>query len=138
MTISPLSPVVRDDASAEFFDATARGVLLLRRCLACNHIRGPEIPMCTDCLSEAFEWISAAGTGQIESWVVMHAKPSPDASSPGPRIVVTVELAEGPWMTSALTGIDADGVTGGMRVVVAFERPDDSEAIPVFRPAPDR
>ena len=40
--------------------------------------------------------------------------------------------------TRALTGVDADSVVGGMAVVVAFDRPDGSEAIPVFRAAPDR
>ncbi len=94
--------------------------------------------MCTDCLSEGFEWTPAAGTGRLQSWVVLHAKPSPDGTTPEPRIIATVELAEGPWIASALMGVDVDRVTGGMTVVVAFERPDDSEAIPVFRPAPDR
>ena len=138
MTTNLLSPVVRDEASAEFFDGTARGVLLLRRCIACAHVRAPEIPMCTDCISESFEWIAAAGTGQLVSWVVLHAKASLDGTAPEPRIIATVELAEGPWITSALTDVDADRVTGAMPVVVAFERPDDSEAIPVFRPAPER
>ena len=94
--------------------------------------------MCTDCLSEAFERTPAAGTGHIESWVVLHPKPSLDGTAPTPRIVATVELAEGPWITSALIGVDADSVVGGMTVVVAFERPEGSEAIPVFRAAPAR
>lgn len=94
--------------------------------------------MCTDCLSEAFDWTPAAGTGQLVSWVVLHAKPTLDGATPEPRIVATVELKEGPWIASALMGVEADRLTGGMPVVVAFERPDDSEAIPVFRSAPDR
>lgn len=94
--------------------------------------------MCTACLSEAFEWTPAAGTGQIVSWVVLHAKPSLEGTVPEPRIIATVELAEGPWIASALMGVEADRLTGGMPVVVAFEHPDDSEAIPVFRPAPER
>lgn len=134
MTTNPLSPVVRDEASAEFFDGTARGVLLLRQCLDCGHLRTPEIPMCTDCLSESFEWSAAAGSGHLVSWVVLHAKPSIDGNTLAPRIVATVELAEGPWMTSALMGVDEKQITGRMPVVVAFERPEGSEAIPVFRP----
>ena len=138
MTTNPLSPVVRDEASGEFFDGTARGVLLLRRCLVCAHVRAPEVPMCTDCLSEAFEWTAAAGTGHLESWVVLHAKPRLDETTPDPRIIATVELVEGPWITSALMGVDPDSVVDGMTVVVAFERPEGSEAIPVFRAAPAR
>jgi len=136
MTSAPLPPVQRDEASAEFFDAAADGRLLLRRCTACGHVRSPEVPMCTDCISEASEWLDAAGTGHVESWVVIHTKPGADGSGPEPRVVVTVELAEGPWMVSALMGVPADAVTGGMPVVVGFERPEGGEAMPVFRPAP--
>ena len=91
--------------------------------------------MCTECLSESFEWITAAGTGHIESWVVLHQRSQPGSVAPEPRIVATVELTEGPWMVSALQGIASSDVTGGMPVVVAFDRPDNSEPIPVFRPA---
>lgn len=135
MTSAPLPPVQRDEASADFFDAAAQGRLLLRRCTDCGHVRSPEVPMCTECISEASEWLDAAGTGHVESWVVIHSKPGADGVVPEPRVVVTVELTEGPWMVSALTGLPADAVTGGMPVVVAFERPDDSEAIPVFHRA---
>ena len=138
MTTNPLSPVMRDEASAEYFDATARGELLLRRCHACGHVRGPEVPMCTDCLSEDFEWFVSSGTGHVESWVVLHSRAGADGVVPDPRIIATVELTEGPWMSSALLGIDPAAVTGTMPVVVAFERPEDSEAIPVFRPASAR
>jgi uncharacterized protein len=133
--LSTLPPVARDEASANFFDATAEGRLLLRACTDCQHIRGPEVPMCTECLSEDFNWIDAAGTGHLESWVVVHSRAGADGVVPAPRIIATVELTEGPWMIGALTGIEPEAVTGSLGVVVAFERPEDSESIPVFRPA---
>jgi uncharacterized protein len=132
MTVSQIAPVVRDEASAAFFDATAEGRLLLRRCSACGHPRSPEIPMCTECLSEDFAWFDATGTGHLESWVVMHARAGADGIVPSPRIVATVELDEGPWMIGALIDISPDDVRQDMLVKVAFVRPDDSEAIPVF------
>jgi uncharacterized protein len=90
--------------------------------------------MCTDCLSEAFEWFDADGTGHVESWVAFHGRPGTDAAEMSPRIVATVELAEGPWMVSTLLDIDSNEVRYQMPVHVSFVRPDDSEAIPVFRP----
>ena len=135
MSSNPLAPVLRDEASATFFDATAEGRLLLRRCTACQHIRGPEVPMCTECLAEDFEWLDAAGTGHVESWIVMHSRAGTDGIVPDPRVIATVELAEGPWMVGALRGVDIHAVAGAMPVRVAFERPEGSEAIPVFRPA---
>ena len=133
----PLAPVHRDDASAQFFDATAQGRLLLRRCNDCDHVRGPEVPMCTECLSESFEWFDAVGTGHVESWVVLPGRSGTDAASM-PRIVATVELTEGPWMISTLLDIVSSEVRYQMPVHVSFERPDDSESIPVFRPIDHR
>jgi uncharacterized protein len=132
---SSLAPVERDEASAAFFDATAQGRLLLRRCSECQHVRGPEVPMCTECLSESFDWFDATGTGHLESWVVVHSRAGADGVVPAPRIIATVELTEGPWMIGALIDSDADQIAGSMPVVVAFERPPDSESIPVFRSA---
>jgi uncharacterized protein len=135
MNHSTLPPVTRDEASAHFFDATAQGRLLLRACTDCHHIRGPEVPMCTECLSENFEWIDAAGTGHLESWVVVHSRAGADGVVPDPRIIATVELTEGPWIIGVLSDIDPGQISGSLPVVVAFERPPESESIPVFRPA---
>jgi uncharacterized protein len=135
MNHSSLPPVTRDEASAHFFEATAQGRLLLRACTDCQHVRGPEVPMCTECLSENFEWIDAAGTGHLESWVVVHSRAGADGVVPDPRIIATVELTEGPWMTGVLSDIDPGQISGSLPVVVAFERPPESESIPVFRPA---
>jgi uncharacterized protein len=132
---SSLAPVLRDEASATFFDATAQGRLLLRKCTACSHVRGPEVPMCTDCLSEDFDWFDAVGTGHLESWVVVHSRAGADGIVPVPRIIATVELTEGPWMIGALITSNPDGLAGSLPVIVAFERPPESEAIPVFHPA---
>ncbi len=131
--MNPLAPVQRDDASADFFDATAEGRLVLRRCSSCGHVRGPEVPMCTECLSEAFAWFDSAGAGHVESWVVLHSRPAADGTIVEPRVVVTVELEEGPWMIGALIDSDPADNFGGVAVRVDFVRPDESEAIPVFR-----
>jgi uncharacterized protein len=135
---SPLAPVFRDDASAEFFDATADGRLLLRKCASCSHVRGPEIPMCTECLNESFHWFDATGRGHVESWVVLHSRAGEDGVVPEPRIVVTIELEEGPWMVSALLDTDPATITHRFPVQLAFARPEGSEAIPVFRPRYER
>jgi uncharacterized protein len=129
-----LTPVSRDEASAFFFDATAQDRFLLRRCGDCNHVRAPEVPMCTECLSENFEWFDAAGTGHIESWVVLHSRPGADGVAPESRIVVTVELAEGPWIVSALLDAEIEHISHYMPVRIDFVRPEESESIPVFRP----
>ncbi|MFG1688692.1 Zn-ribbon domain-containing OB-fold protein [Nonomuraea sp. NPDC049269] len=125
----PVGTVHRDAATAEFFDGTARGELLIRRCEECRGPAAPQARTCPHCGSPALSWAPAAGTGQVVSWSVVHAKGAP------PTVVAIVELDEEPWIQVQINGVAPEEVHGGMRVRVAFERPEGGEAIPVFRPA---
>ena len=54
-----LGPVRRDDATAEFFDGTAAGQFLLRRCPA-GHYSEPQAAQCTTCGRAELDWVPAA------------------------------------------------------------------------------
>ncbi|MEV0383168.1 OB-fold domain-containing protein [Nonomuraea sp. NPDC050643] len=124
----PVGIVHRDAATAEFFDGTERGELLIRRCDACGRHAAPQTRTCPDCCAPDPSWTPAAGTGRVESWSVVHAKGAPLV------VVAIVELDEGPWVQARLTEIAPEDVRGGLPVRVAFERPEGGEAVPVFRP----
>jgi len=127
--------VQRDAATAEFFDAAARGELLIRRCVGCGHHNAPQSSTCAACHSDDLTWTAATGTGAIASWSVMHGRPRD--GGPAPRTVVAiVELDEGPWLHAQLVGADPDTVSTGQPVTVEFERPEGGEAVPVFRLRP--
>ncbi|MEV5409885.1 Zn-ribbon domain-containing OB-fold protein [Thermopolyspora sp. NPDC052614] len=125
----PVGIVRRDAATAEFFDGTARGELLIRRCEECGGTSAPQTRTCPHCASPALSWTPATGTGTVESWSVVHTKGLP------PFTVAIVELDEGPWLQAQITGVEPGQVRAGMRVRVAYERPDEGESVPVFRPA---
>lgn len=134
----PILPVVRDEATAEFFDGTASEKFLLRVCADCAHVRGPELPMCTLCQCEAWSTVEAAGPGRVVSWIVVHQRAAADGSVAAPRIIATVELDEGPWVVSALVGMDPGFVVGNLLVELAYSTGESDEAgetVPVFRPA---
>lgn len=125
----PVGTVHRDAATAEFFDGAARGELLIRHCGACGGHAAPQARTCPHCASSALSWTPSAGTGAVVSWSVVHAKGVP------PVVVAIVELDEGPWIQTRITGVEPADVTGGMRVRAGFERPEGGEAVPVFHPA---
>ncbi|MET7327477.1 OB-fold domain-containing protein [Nonomuraea sp. NPDC005650] len=125
----PVGIVHRDAATAEFFDGTARGELLIRRCAACGAHSAPQARTCPQCASPELSWTAAAGTGLVVSWSVVHGKGAP------PFVVGIVELDEEPWIQAQIVEIAPEHVYGGLRVRVAFEHPEGGEAIPVFRPA---
>ena len=133
--------IVRDEASAPFFDAAAEGRLLIRRCAACGHWIAPyqrmgtTLDRCPACTSDRVEWAEASGRGTLVTWTVVHqaGRRDPDAEH-DPHPVGVVELEEGPWLTARL---DADGtdLSAGMDLHVTFVRPGGGEPVPVFGPA---
>ena len=130
--------IERDDASAAFFDAAARGVLLLRRCPGCGAVYAPNRQRCRD--RDDLEWAEASGEGVLVTWAVDHQDPL-DPSLAGPdghtSVFGFVELAEGPWLQVPIVDTDPAGMRAGMPMVVRFLRPGGSEAIPVAAPAAD-
>ena len=132
----PVGPVRRDDDSAAFFDGTARGELLLRRCPD-GHWSEPQAEQCTTCGRTDLERVPAAGGATVVSWSVTHGRPRGD--EPGRRTVLVVaELDEGPWWWSQVVDAEPEAVGAGTRLRLDVQRPDDEhEAVPVFRLALD-
>ncbi len=128
----PVATIQRDAASAEFFDGTARGELLVRRCAACDHHDAPQSLSCARCGSDDLTWTPARGTGTIASWTVLHGRPRD--GEPVPRnVAAIVELDEGPWLHARIIGAKPEAIATGHRVAVDFVCPEGGEAVPVFR-----
>jgi len=126
-----VGPVIRDEATAEFFDGTAAGQLLLRCCPAA-HYSEPAAAQCTTCGVTELHWAPAAGGAALVSWAVTDAKAAAGEQSKR-TVLVIAELDEGPWWWSQLDGANADDLAVGLRLRVTFRRPSDEyEAVPVF------
>lgn len=123
--------VERDDESAPFFDGTAAGKLLIRRCDRCGAFSAPEARVCANCHGGELSWVPASGRGRIVTWTIERRR-----DDPRPECVsALVELDEGPWIPARIVA-PASALSGGMLVEVAFETPGDNggEAVPVFYP----
>jgi len=126
-----VGPVARDPATAEFFNGTAAGRFLLRRCPA-GHFSEPQAAACTSCASTDLGWAPAAGHATLVSWTVVWGRPSGDAE-PDRTILVIGELDEGPWWWSQLVDTDGASLAVGQRLRLEFRRADaEHEAVPVF------
>ena len=68
-----------DPETKPFWDAAARGTLLLKRCRACGKAHYFPRPLCPFCMSEETEWIEASGKGEIYSFSVMRRAAPPYA-----------------------------------------------------------
>jgi uncharacterized protein len=124
-----------DERSQPFFDGAKRGELMIQRCTACGASLAPGSRACTECLSEAIEWVPASGRATLFTFAVMHQKYHPGFFDELPYNITVVELAEGPRLNTNVVGIPNDQLRVGMPLVVTFEDVGDSVVLPKFRPA---
>ncbi len=131
---------VPDEASRPFFDAAAQGVLLLRRCRACETFMSPTgglgtplRPRCVHCFSAELEWAPADGRGTLYSFALMHQVYDPAFADDVPYNIAVVELEEGVRLTTNVVGCANDQLRIGMALEVTFERVSDEVAIPRFK-----
>ncbi len=116
-----------DDAF--FWDGSAEGHLLIQRCADCGTLRHPPAPMCGNCGSLAWDTAAMSGRGRIYSWMYSLHPNRPDDER---RIVILVQLDEGPRLVSNLVDAPDDGPYDDRPVVVEF-RDDRGTLTPFFR-----
>jgi uncharacterized OB-fold protein len=119
------------DDQVFFWEGVDRGKLLFQRCSRCGSVRQPPGPMCPECQSLEWQPQEAAGRGVICAWIISKHPTRPDAN---PRIVILVELDDGPRLVSNLQGVAPDEVRLGMPVEVSFQDVD-GVFLHQFRPA---
>lgn len=91
-----LLPDVEDPETAPFWQAAARGELVVQRCTACGQRRMPPRPMCYLCRSLAHDWERLSGRGTIWSYVVAHPPLLPAYEEVAPYNVIVVATMEDP------------------------------------------
>jgi len=130
-TATPLRPVIGPD-TAFFWAGTAVGELRIQRCGECGVMRHPPGPGCPGCGATKPEFVVAAGTGRIHSYVIHRHPPLPGRRLP--VVVALVELDEGVRMVGELRGVALDAVRIGDPVRADFVRLDDEVTLPAWRP----
>ena len=122
----PAPPV--NPETQQFWDAAARGTLLVKQCIACGEAHHYPRAICPFCGSDRTEWTEASGLGTIYSYSVFRRAPAPYA-------IAYVTLAEGPTMMTNIVDCDLDAIRIGQAVRVAFKPTEDGPPVPMFSPA---
>lgn len=132
----PSKPIPQpDEPSRPFFDGALRGELMIQHCTSCSAFLAPGSRACTECLSEALEWVAASGRATLFTFAIMHQRYHPGFAAELPYNIAVVELAEGPRLNSAIVEVANDELRVGMPLVVTFDRVREDVALPKFRPA---
>ncbi|MFF2899847.1 Zn-ribbon domain-containing OB-fold protein [Streptomyces sp. NPDC057966] len=134
------SPAVRFDRpepdafTRPYWDAAARGQLLLRRCRDCGRAHHYPREFCPHCWSEDTDWERASGDATLYTWSVVHRNDLPPFGARVPYVAAVVDLAEGPRMMTEVVGCEESALAVGMALRVTFRQEEGEEAVPVFRP----
>jgi len=126
--------------SAEFWEATRDGRLLVQWCTACDKVIFYPRAFCPGCgrtaVGEGGEWRTASGKATIHSFTIEHNPAATGATFSGgePYVVALVELAEGPRLLSNIVGVPPAAVTCEMPVKVVFDDVAEGISLPKFAP----
>jgi len=133
--VSPLDPKttfpvpVPDRDTKPFWDATARGELLIQRCKNCGKFLWQPRPVCSSCQTPDPVWTKVSGDGKVASWAVMRPPTLPSYAEMVPFVVLLVEIDEHVRLLGYLvddsgrvlkTDGEAEGLRMGSRVKVRF------------------
>ncbi len=137
MTGPPSRPVpVPDETSAPYWEAAARGHLVLARCSRCQRFSHPPGPVCPHCHATDHDPVfeQVAGSGTIRSWTTVHRSSLGGFDGDGPFTLVDVAVdgADDVRLIGRLVDGPDVPLTLGDRVVLAFEHLDDGVAVPAF------
>jgi uncharacterized OB-fold protein len=123
-------PIPVPDADTQpFWDACARGELLIQRCGACGRWLWQPRPICSSCQKPDPVWTRVSGDGVVASWMVMRPPTLPAYADVVPFVILLVELAEGVRLIGYLvddagrmlkTDGAAEKVAIGARVALRF------------------
>jgi uncharacterized OB-fold protein len=129
---TPAKPIPHpNDLSRPYWDAAARGQLVLQSCTACGKIRHYPRLLCDACWSDAVEWKPSHARGRIHSWTVAHHAFHAAFADELPYVLVTVDLEEGVRALGRWRGGDP---VVGVPVIGSFEQREGAADL-YFMPA---
>lgn len=123
-----------DVTTAAWWQATTEHRLTVQECEACGSRQHPPRALCIRCGDTGrLRLTDAAGTGQVDTYTVVHRAPSPDLEVP--YVIARVRLDEDVVLLTRLEGAEPDAWRIGDRVAVAWADLPDERALPIFVPA---
>jgi uncharacterized protein len=120
-----------------FWEAAAKGQLVMQRCSDCRSWVWCPRPACVECGREKLEWTLLSGRGDVFAFTVIRevvGRALRGFASDIPYVTAWVDLEEGPRICSNIVGCPIEKVTIGMPVEVAFEEAGQGIFLPKFRP----
>lgn len=124
-----------DDLTTPYWEGAKRGQLLIQRCRRCRTLWHPPMPVCPDCRTGDYQWISVSGRGNVFSFTIVHHAAHVAVKARTPYLVALVALDEGVRLVANILNCPMEQVTIGMAVQVTFQEIAPGVILPQFEPA---
>ena len=131
---NPNLPDTEAPATAPFWEASKRHVLVAQRCDNCGYTRYPPSELCPKCWSTDQSWAEIAPTGTLWSFVVYHRALDPSKADEIPYVVGRVVTDDGPIFTVRLD-IAPEDAEVDMRVTATWDDASDEVTLVRFAAA---
>jgi uncharacterized OB-fold protein len=102
----------------EFWDGLEQGEVFTTRCEGCKALHFPPVSDCPDCGSSKMEWVKLDGSGQVEAFTHVIARPA-SFQQHDPYTIVICRLVDGVKILAWLKDAEMTGVNVGMEVKLA-------------------
>ncbi|HEY9135007.1 MAG TPA: OB-fold domain-containing protein [Pseudomonadales bacterium] len=117
-------PVINPETKA-FWDATAEGKLLIKKCNDCGEVHYYPRTICPYCMSANTQWLQCSGKGKVYSYSIMRR-------AKVPYCIAYVTLAEGVTMMTNIIKTNLDDIAIDMDVELSFLDTGEGCALPCF------
>jgi uncharacterized OB-fold protein len=103
----------------QFYKFLGQQKLMAGKCLKCGKIHLPPRPLCDNCLSQDFVWVSISGKGNLLTYTVIHIAPE-QFQTLVPYAVGIVELDNGLKIPGMIQKINQEQLKIGMALTLDF------------------
>jgi uncharacterized OB-fold protein len=103
----------------QFYKFLQQGKLLAGKCLKCGKIHLPPRPLCDNCYSKEFEWVTVSGKGKLITYTVINIAPQ-QFQDLTPYAVGIIQLENGLKIPGMIQGITQEQLKIGMPLLLDF------------------
>lgn len=120
--------------TAPYWEAAARGELVVAECAQCGHARMPPTPFCPSCHSQALNWVPLGGHATVYSYTVVARALLPDMEAHLPYVPALVEPLERPGvrLVTNLVGMPLSVLRVGLSVRLKWHKTAEGVALHQF------
>ncbi|NYT79221.1 Zn-ribbon domain-containing OB-fold protein [Alcaligenaceae bacterium] len=108
-----------------FWRAAREGRIDVQCCKACGTLQFYPREICTQCMSDGFDWKTCSGLGRVYTYTINHRAANAYMKGRTPYAVAVVELDEGVRLMGNIVDTDLDAIAIGARVQAVFEAVND-------------